>query len=108
MDNQPIPILAYTFIGITSLVLAYATFLDKGSSTGSPEPSSGTSLLPSVFSKPLDSITNIVPTAAPVTENIPINENPKDQPVFGGKTKRNKKKHTNTKRKNKSKSNHKQ
>ena len=50
MNNQPIPILAYTLIGITSLVLAYATFLDKTSDNNSND-KSATSMLPDVFSK---------------------------------------------------------
>ena len=119
MDNQHIPILAYTFIGITSLVLAYATFLDKSPSENSVETSSATSMLPS------NPFTNLVtenkdtdvPLPAPiekVAEQNEINKNKEmptetleKQPAIGGiggkKTKRYKKKRRNTKRKNNNK-----
>jgi len=122
MDNQHIPILAYTFIGITSLVLAYATFLDKSPSENSVETSSATSMLPS------NPFTNLVtenkdtdvPLPAPIekvaeqNEQNEINKNKEmptetleKQPAIGGiggkKTKRYKKKRRNTKRKNNNK-----
>jgi hypothetical protein len=104
MNNPPIPILAYTFIGITSLVLAYATFLDK-SANESNNNKTATSMLPDVFSKtPIPSIATNNPNQ-PVTNVIPTapNNNLEQKPTVGGKTKRHKKKSRNTKRKNNTK-----
>ena len=103
MNNPPIPILAYTFIGITSLVLAYATFLDKSANNDSKNnktAASATTMLPDVFSKtpvpsipnnnPKPSVANVIPTAP--------NNNLEQKPTVGGKTKRSKKTTRNTKR----------
>jgi hypothetical protein len=49
MNDKPIPILAYGLIGITTLVLSYATFLDSQGVKGSPGQSS-TSMLPNISS----------------------------------------------------------
>jgi hypothetical protein len=106
MDSQPIPILAYTFIGITSLVLAYATFLDKNNSDESSETSSATSMLPDVFSKtPIAAIATNAPPLITEAAAPPLNEKKPDEiAAIGGKTKHHKtkhhkKKHNNTKRK---------
>jgi len=118
MNQERIPVLAYAFIGITSLVLAYATFLDKAPESDSNN-KSATSMLPDVFSKtpienkPIESSNNNLekekelPTAP--TEPVSNLEKEKEVPAapknleqknaIGGKTKRNKKKSRNTKRK---------
>jgi hypothetical protein len=119
MNQERIPVLAYAFIGITSLVLAYATFLDKTSDNNSND-KSATSMLPDVFektpieNKPIESSNNNlekeeVPTAPtePVSnlekeqkEEVPAAPiNLEQKNAIGGKTKRNKKKSRNTKRK---------
>jgi hypothetical protein len=117
MNQERIPVLAYAFIGITSLVLAYATFLDKGTEIDSND-KSATSMLPNVFSnspienKPNESSNNNLekmPTS--LTERVSNSEKEETQELpaapknleqknaIGGKTKRNKKKSRNTKRK---------
>uniref|UniRef100_A0A6C0D9U4 Uncharacterized protein n=1 Tax=viral metagenome TaxID=1070528 RepID=A0A6C0D9U4_9ZZZZ len=120
MNQERIPVLAYAFIGITSLVLAYATFLDKTSDNNSND-KSATSMLPDVFSKtPIENKPNEpsnnnnlekeeVPTAPtePVSnvekeqsQELPVApKNLEQKNAIGGKTKRNKKKSRNTKRK---------
>jgi hypothetical protein len=123
MNQERIPVLAYAFIGITSLVLAYATFLDKTTDNDSDD-KSATTMLPDVFSKspienkpienkPIESSNNNlekeeVPTAPtePVSnvekeqkEEVPAApKNLEQKNAIGGKTKRNKKKSSNTKR----------
>jgi len=113
MNQERIPVLAYAFIGITSLVLAYATFLDKTTDNDSDD-KSATTMLPDVFSKspienkPIESSNNNlekekeVPTAPtePVSnvekeqkEEVPAApKNLEQKNAIGGKTKRNKKK----------------
>jgi hypothetical protein len=129
MNQERIPVLAYAFIGITSLVLAYATFLDKTTDNDSDNNKSATTMLPDVFSKsaiiatnPLSNNTDLekkdetapIPsddtdsekkeegprsnTAIPAIPPIPAGLEQKN--TIGGKTKRHKKKNSNTKRKN--------
>ena len=115
MNDQPIPILAYAFIGITTLVLAYATFLDTGDTKNTPgqNGASATSLLPSsvqslnpfanqpqanvsntsnspIGSLPIASVSNALTATNPVVLN--------NKPAVGGRTKRHKKRHSTTKR----------
>jgi hypothetical protein len=125
MNQERIPVLAYAFIGITSLVLAYATFLDKTSDNDSDDNKSATTMLPDVFSKSANNTTNPVSNNTDLEkkdETAPIpsddtdlekkEEGPRSNPAIpggleqknaiGGKTKRHKKKNSNsnTKRKN--------
>lgn len=121
MNQERIPVLAYAFIGITSLVLAYATFLDKTSNIDSDN-ESATTMLPDVFSKTpvpdinmnesdkVNPINNVIPTAPPLDNEKPetsienttqetSNNDLEKKPAVGGKTKRHKKSRSNTKRK---------
>ena len=52
MKDAPIPILAYGLIGVTTLVLSYATFLDSQGAKGGPAApgQSSTSMLPNISS----------------------------------------------------------
>jgi len=116
MNQERIPVLAYAFIGITSLVLAYATFLDKTTDDESDD-KSATSMLPDVFSKsPVPMVPSIPPVPPVITNpieetkpNIPLvdnvnsessNDDLEKKPAVGGKTKRRRKTRRNTKRKN--------
>jgi hypothetical protein len=110
MNQERIPLLAYAFIGITSLVLAYATFLDKAPESDSDN-QSATSMLPDVFSNsPLPSVAPVPPVIANPIDNLkPINppiDNKETEystdylekkQAVGGKTRRNKKTHRKTK-----------
>lgn len=103
MSQQHIPVLAYAFIGITSLVLAYATILDEGPESDSND-KSATSMLPNVFSNlpvapvvanPIDNSKEINSNYNNKAENS-INYLEKKEAV-GGKTRRKKKSNRNTK-----------
>jgi len=110
MTEPSIPLLAYAFIGVTTLVLAYATFMDTGPDKKAE--SGTTSLLPN-FSAP--SSTPSIPVAQPIqgtpTNSIfpqtpqivqatsnPLGPSP-PQLKIGGKTKR---RHRNKHKKTKS------
>jgi len=104
MTEQSIPILAYAFIGITTLVLAYATIMDTEPSD-KIQPPSVSSLLPSFSSKPAESTTSpSIPVAQPVTNVAQTISNPFGQSPpqlkIGGRTKR---RHINKHKKTKSK-----
>jgi hypothetical protein len=108
MTDPSIPILAYAFIGITTLVLAYATIMDTepiGDAT------SATSLLPS-FSSQQPTTTSSTAQSIPIAQQIsnvstnvaetitnPFGKSP-PQLKIGGKTKR---RHINKHKKTKSK-----
>jgi hypothetical protein len=110
MNQERIPVLAYAFIGITSLVLAYATFLDKTSDNESDN-KSATSMLPDVFSKsPIpenaaipaiisNPIKDVLQKPTDVENTESSNNDLEQKPAVGGKTKRRKKNRRNTKRK---------
>lgn len=87
MNNDSVPLLAYAFISITTLVMAYATFLDTGDNQTSE---SATSLLPSIQSL------NPFNSASPVANAVPVT--PQKVSTFGGKSRRHKNKHHSTKR----------
>jgi hypothetical protein len=99
MNNYPIPVMAYALIGITTLVFAYATFLDKGS--GNQTMPSATNLLPTSASiqslNPFSSVQNNNTTTNTAVAALPIAS---IKPAVGGRTKRNKKSSHFTKRKN--------
>jgi hypothetical protein len=51
MREPGIPLMSYVFVGVTSLVLALVTVLDKGGAQqDNKSPESSTSLLPNIFS----------------------------------------------------------
>lgn len=92
-DLQSVPILAYTFISITSVVLAYVTLMDK---EDTPSNTSATSMLPSLSS--LNPFGNKeAPPQANLISSLTGDGLPEAQAqankIFGGK------KHKNTKRK---------
>ena len=106
MNDPTIPILAYAFIGITTLVLSYATFMDN-SNTKKDIPAAS-SLLPSFSSQ---TATPSIPVAQPISES-PSTTNSMVQAIsnplgpsapqlkIGGKTKKHhRKKHKKTKSK---------
>jgi len=114
MKNDHIPLLSYVFIGITSLVLTYATISDTTGEIINPSPNAPTSPNES-SSKSLNSMSGFidklktmvigeettqpdmnVPVATPVQSTI-------EKPTFGGKTKnKNKKRKPNFTKRNKS------
>jgi hypothetical protein len=110
MTSEPsIPILAYAFIGITTLVLTYVTVMDNGSpNIQNNGPASMTSLLPSVgqSATPSASAQSSVPVAVavPATPSLPnmfqgpLPKTEGPQLKIGGKTKGRKNKNKNTKR----------
>jgi hypothetical protein len=104
MIEQSIPILAYAFIGITTLVLTYATIMDT-EPINKTQPSSASSLLPSFASKPTEPTTApSIPVAQPIanvaqTISNPFGQSP-PQLKIGGRTKR---RHINKHKKTKSK-----
>ena len=51
MREPGIPLMSYVFVGVTSVILALVTVLDKGGAQqDNKSPESSTSLLPNVFS----------------------------------------------------------
>lgn len=85
--SDSVPAIAYGFVGLTALVLTYATLADAGNKEGET-PESATSMLPTVGE------TQSEPSALPSTdEAIPAAEQvPENKPdgTFGGKRKKSK------------------
>ena len=99
MIEHSIPILAYVFISITSLVLTYVTLMDK---TDTNSNVSATSMLPQI-SNPF-AVPSVAPSALPVPVPVPVAVAEVVNPTqsTGGKsinkTKNKRIKHKNTKR----------
>ena len=105
MNDKPIPILAYGLIGITTLVISYATFLDSNAekgkgAPGSATPQSSTSMLPNIggmnpFASQPAASTSVLPNigamTGPATGPTPA-QVPAPAPKFGGRSKRNRNK----------------
>lgn len=110
MNDKPIPILAYGLIGITTLVISYATFLDskaeKGKdAAGSASPQSSTSMLPNIsgmnpFASQPPASTSVLPNisamnplaSGPAPGQVPAQVVPAQAPKIGGRSKRNRNK----------------
>jgi hypothetical protein len=106
MNDKPIPILAYGLIGITTLVISYATFLDskaeKGKdAAGSASPQSSTSMLPNIsgmnpFASQPAASTSVLPNISAMTGPAPAPAPgqvvPVQAPKIGGRSKRNRNK----------------
>lgn len=110
MKDAPIPILAYGLIGVTTLVLSYATFLDSQGAKGGPAApgQSSTSMLPNISSmnpfSQTQPTTNTNSSILPSISQVPAPSAPVATPVatkIGGRkqTKRKlaKQKHNKTK-----------
>jgi hypothetical protein len=86
-STDSIPFVAYGMIGITSLVLTYATLMDKGDKKEEGEPISSTSALPSLIPAPeeevkpvpseLETVNSV--TGLPIVPVSPIVPPPMDQ-----------------------------
>jgi hypothetical protein len=85
--NDSIPVLAYGLIGVTSLVLAYATFMDDTGNTNNSSNTSATSMLPNVNLNPFSQGTQ--PTSSP-TQPVITSATPAASPLktVGGKSRR--------------------
>jgi hypothetical protein len=70
MKDAPIPILAYGLIGVTTLVLSYATFLDSQGAKGGPAApgQSSTSMLPNISA--MNPFSQSAPAAAASNSSI--------------------------------------
>jgi hypothetical protein len=90
--SDSVPAIAYGFVGLTALVLTYATLADAGNKEGET-PESATSMLPTVGetqpepSAPPTSPTSPTDDAIPAAEPVPEN---KPDGTFGGKRKKSK------------------
>jgi len=100
---EPIPIVAYGLIGLTTLTLAYVTLVaskpeSAGPSISSPT-TSATSMLPSIFSPKTPASPSMVvsPFGTTTTSSTSV-QPPTAKPTVGGKTRNKKHKHKKTKR----------
>ena len=106
--NTEIPFIAYIYLGITSVVLAYVTYFDESQSEKTEDTNSTQTLLPSFIEPSSENNTNsnsnesksILPSFLSPNTN---NEN--ETKIVGGKkkTKTNHKKKNNKSKKNKNK-----
>ena len=94
MYTNQIPLLAYAFVGITTLVLSYITFLDKDDNSKA----SATASLPNIFGSKDAAPAQPAPVQPAPTAPAPA-ETPIAQPIVGGKRKSKNKQKKNKKTK---------
>ena len=105
-NENEIPILAYAFIGITTLVLSYVTIMDDGEKIEGTSTGSATSMLPNVnlfgnsSSTPATESNNAAVPSALNSLNPFSGTNAEQKTVGGKKTKHNRHKKKQTKRRN--------
>lgn len=103
MNDKPIPILAYGLIGITTLVISYATFLDSKAEKGATTTQSSTTMLPNIgsmnpFATQPAANTSVLPNIgamnpmAQAPGQVPGQAPVPPAPKFGGRSKRNRNK----------------
>ena len=104
MNDRPIPILAYGLIGVTTLVISYATFLDSKADATTTQ--SSTSMLPNIgsmnpFASKPETNTSVLPNISAMNPLPQGQGQTQGQVKFGGRTKRNhnKQKHKKTRSK---------
>ena len=90
---EPVPLVAYGLIGLTTLTLAYVTMVEV--SQGDNSNVSAVSLLPKITSTPAQQQTNLSPSISKPTNSI-LNSPTK---TYGGKTNNKRNNHKKTKRK---------
>lgn len=94
-DTQvPVPGIAYVFIGLTSLVLAYFTAVDKNGGQAvvtENKEESAMSMLPSFSNTPEESQSESSPSSYETPDAVPIDDSA-EKPMSGGKKKNKKSK----------------
>ena len=86
--SESVPAIAYGFVGLTALVLTYATLADNGDK----EPESATSMLPTVgeTQPEPEPAAPPAPAPAPVPEALPVANPVPNEGAIGGKRKKTK------------------
>jgi hypothetical protein len=86
MREPPIPFMSYVFVGVTSVVLALVTVLDKGGAIeDNKSPESSTSMLPNIFSS---SPSSSIDTSPSIFSSLKVengSQSKTDQIKTGGK-----------------------